>query len=128
MAKETEETIETLIAAHHARLNALMAGDRDAVARVVAEDMHYVSAVGHVQTRADVFEAIGSGELVIEKMESRDLQARIYGDIGILIYAADTRMRQGGRLVNGMTRSTTVYERRSGNWMMISQHQSSLET
>ena len=128
MAKETEEKIETLIAAHHARLNALMAGDRDAVARVVAEDMHYVSAVGHVQTRADVFEAIGSGELVIEKMESRDLQARIYGDIGILIYAADTRMRQGGRLVNGMTRSTTVYERRAGNWMMISQHQSSLET
>ncbi len=128
MAKETEETIETLIAAHHARLNALMAGDRDAVARVVAEDMHYVSAVGHVQTRADVFEAIGSGELVIEKMEARDLQARIYGDIGILIYAADTRMRQGGRLVNGMTRSTTVYERRAGNWMMISQHQSSLET
>ena len=128
MAKETEETIETLIAAHHARLNALMAGDRDAVARVVAEDMHYVSAVGHVQTRADVFEAIGSGELVIEKMESRDLQARIYGDIGILIYAADTRMRQGGRLVNGMTRSTTVYERRAGNWMMISQHQSYLET
>ena len=87
-----------------------------------------MSATGAVQTRADVFEAIGRGELVIERMESSNLDARIYGDIGILIYAANTRMRQAGRIGDGMTRSTTVYALRDGNWMMISQHQSHLDS
>ena len=128
MVERSGAKVDALIAAHHARLTALIAGDTKAVAKVVAEDMRYVSATGAVQTRADVFEAIGRGELVIERMESSNLDARIYGDIGILIYAANTRMRQAGRSVDGMTRSTTVYALRDGNWMMISQHQSHLDS
>jgi hypothetical protein len=36
-------------------------------------------------------------------------------------------MMNGDDIVEGVTRSTTVYEMRDGDWLMISQHQSPFE-
>ena len=117
----------SLTAAHHDRLNAASNSDPDALAKVVGEDMIYVSSFGKAHTHADVFAAFQSGTMKIERMESYDISTRIYGSIGILIYQADTKMMNGDDIVEGITRSTTVYEMRNGDWLMISQHQSSVE-
>ncbi len=117
----------SLTAAHHDRLNAVLEGDLDALAKVVGEDMIYVSSFGKAHTRADVFAAFRSGTMKIERMESYDISTRIYGNIGILIYQADTKMMNGNDIVEGITRSTTVYEMRNGDWLMISQHQSAVD-
>jgi hypothetical protein len=117
----------SLIAAHHDRLNAVLEGDLDALAKVVGEDMIYISSFGKAHTRADVVAALQSGTMKIERMESYDISTRIYGNIGILLYQADTKMVNGDDIVEGVTSSTSVYELRDGNWLMISQHQSPVE-
>jgi ketosteroid isomerase-like protein len=127
MNNDTPDLHASLTAAHHDRLNAVLKGDLEALAKVVGEDMIYVSSFGKVHTRADVIAAFQSGSMKIERMESYDISTRIYGGIGILIYQADTKMINGGDTVEGVTRSTTVYEMRGGNWLMISQHQSAVE-
>jgi hypothetical protein len=118
---------DSLIAAHHTRLQALLDGDLETLATVVGEDLRFVSAFGKVQTRPDVFAAFESGTLKIERMNSSDIGTRLYGDIGILIYKADTRTIDGDTVIEGMTRSTTVYAFRDGGWQLISQHQSRIE-
>ena len=127
MNSEPRDLHASLTAAHHERLNAVLDGDLDALAKVVGEDMIYISSFGKALTRADVFAAFQSGTMKIERMESYDISTRIYGSIGILIYRADTKMMNGDDIVEGVTRSTTVYEMRDGDWLMISQHQSPVE-
>jgi len=117
----------SLTAAHHDRLKAALDGDLVALAKVVGEDMIYISSFGKSHTRADVFAAFQSGGMKIERMESYDISTRIYGGIGILIYQADTKMMNGDDIVEGVTRSTTVYEMRNDDWLMISQYQSAVE-
>ena len=125
---DTIENLETsLVAAHDARLKAVMEGDLDALRRVVGEDMIYVSATGQARTRAEVFEAFSSGALKMLRMEASEVKTRLYGDIGILIYKADAKFVDGSVTVEGQTRSTTIYARRNGCWEMISQHQSKIE-
>jgi len=124
MHSDTPDLHASLIAAHHYRLNALLHGDLDALQKVVSEDMIYVSSVGKAHTRADVFAAFQAGTMKIERMQSYDISTRIYGGVGILIYQADTKMTNGDDVVKGIIKSTTVYEMRNDNWLMISQHQS----
>ena len=122
-----ENLVSSLVAAHHSRIQALLEGDLETLGKVVGEDLIFVSAHGKMQTRPEVFAAFESGALKIERMVSRDIAARLYGDIGILIYRADTKMTDGAVTIEGMTRSTTVYARRGDGWQLISQHQSRIE-
>ncbi|MBT3332399.1 MAG: nuclear transport factor 2 family protein [Rhodospirillaceae bacterium] len=121
----------SLIAAHHDRMNAVLTGDLDALVKVVGEDMIYVSSFGKAHTRAEVMAAIQSGAMKIERMVSYDISTRIYGNtggqIGILLYRADTKMINGDDVTEGITASTSIYEMRDGHWYMISQHQSPAE-
>ncbi|NKB55989.1 MAG: DUF4440 domain-containing protein [Alphaproteobacteria bacterium] len=127
MTDKDSELHESLIDAHHSRIQALLDGDVAALSTVVGEDLVFVSPQGKSQTRPEVFASFQSGALKIERMESRDISTRIYGDIGILIYSANAKLIDGDVAVEGMTRSTTVYARRNGGWQLISQHQSRLE-
>ena len=118
---------QSLIAAHEARIAALLSGDLDALRKVVAEDMIYISSRGQTSTRADVIRDVEAGNLRIQRMDTSNVSVRLFGDIGILIYDADAAMTHGETKVEGMTRSTTIYAHRDGAWRMISQHQSRLE-
>ena len=127
MSTDTPDKHTSLIAAHHARLSALIAGDIEALGKVVAEDMIFVSAKGITRTRPDVITSFKAGTMKIERMHSFDISTRIYGNTGILMYQADTKSRDGDLTIEGVTRSTTVYINGDGGWRMVSQHQSFLE-
>jgi len=116
----------SLIAAHDARLHALMAGDVDALARVVSEDMRFISPDGTEITRPDVVASLQNGTLRIDKMDCYDISTRLYGDTGILLYSAHSRSSDGKTVFEGRVRCTTVYVWRPEGWQMVSQHQSRL--
>ena len=117
----------SLITAHETRLKALLAGDLEMLKTVVGEDMVFISSSGGTTTRADVIARFNAGTMQIMRMDASDISTRIYGDIGILIYKADGKSRDGETVVEVITRSTTVYAFRDGGWQMISQHQSRIE-
>lgn len=117
----------TLRAAHDARLQALMACDVDALAKVVGEDMTFIGPDGTQISRADVVTALNNGTLRIERMDCYDLTTRIYGDIGILLYSAHAVTSDGVNTFDGHVRCTTVYQWRRSGWQMVAQHQSRLQ-
>jgi hypothetical protein len=94
------------------------------LSQVVGEDLIFVSPTGATQTRPEVFAAAKAGRLRIERMDSSDISTRFYGDVGMLMYQADGKMRDGDTVIEGMTRSTTVYVWRDVRWQLVSQHQS----
>ena len=117
---------ESLVAAHDARLNALIVGDVDALAKVVAEDMRFIGPDGTEITRPDVVQSINDGTLRMERMDCYDMTVRIYGDVGVLLYSAQARTSDGQNVFEGRVRCTTVYVWREAGWQMVSQHQSRL--
>lgn len=118
---------EALKAAHEQRIQALLDADTDALARVVSEDLTFVSSSGAVMTRPEVVASFKAGTMRIERMDCRNISTRIYGDTGVLLYTADGRSRFKEHVVEGLTRNTTVYVRFEGAWKMVAQHQSRIE-
>jgi ketosteroid isomerase-like protein len=117
---------ESLVAAHNARLAALMANDTTALAGVVGADLRFIGPDGQQITRADVVTAIHAGKLHIDRMDCYDMEIQIVGDIGVLLYSADACTSDGSTTFSGKVRCTTVYAWRTDGWQMINQHQSRL--
>jgi ketosteroid isomerase-like protein len=124
MDNENKELHASLIAAHQTRLKALLDGDAAILATVVGEDLTFVSSTGQTLKRPEVFAAMKAGTMKIERMDDFDIDTRIYGDIGVLIYCADTKAIHGNDILEGTTRSTTIYAKRGEGWQLVSQHQS----
>lgn len=122
-----DEPTRSLLAAHERRIQALLDADTAVLAEVVSEDLTYVSSTGVVMNRPEVFAAFEAGTMQIERMDCGSVSSRLYGDTGIVLYEADTRMRNGDQVIEGMTRSTTVYVRQGDGWRMVAQHQSRIE-
>ena len=127
MNDDSPEAHATLVAAHHARLRALLDGDLDALRRLVDESLVFISAAGVAMTWSDVVAGFQAGALKFERMDSSDIATRLYGDIGILIYKANNKGLDDGVAVESVTLSTSVYTKRDGGWKLISQQHSRIE-
>ena len=115
---------EGLLAAHNARIRALLDGDIEALSAVVADDMLFIGPTGSTMTRDDVALAITQGTMQFLRMDCADVSTVLYGNTGVLRYAADSETRVDSVVHVSRTRSTTVYVHRDDAWQMVAQHQS----
>ncbi len=114
---------EDLIDAHHSRIDALVAGDLEALSHIVGEDLVFVNANGRSMRRPEIFAAFEAGTMAVQRIESSDIEVRLYGDTAILAYRALTTVQDGDSLIDGLTQNTCVFIHRDGRWQMVSQHQ-----
>ena len=126
MNNGTAEDHTSLVAAHHARIQALLNADLDALSKVVGEDLVFISAFGHTMAWPDVVASISSGSLKMLRMDAAGIKTRIYGDVGLLTYRAKTESEHDGEKIVTSTISVTVYVKRNGGWQMVSQQHSPL--
>ncbi len=117
------EREEGLLAAHEARIAALVSGDLEALAKVVGEDLVFVNAGGKVMRRPEIFAAFQAGTMKVERIDADNIETRFYGETAILSYRAQTTVRDGESLIDGLTQNTCVFVNRDGRWQMVSQHQ-----
>ena len=115
---------EGLLAAHDARIRALLDGDIEALSAVVADDMLFIGPTGSTMTRDDVALAITQGTMQFLRMDCADVSTVLYGNTGVLRYAADSETRVDSVVHVSRTRSTTVYVYRNDAWQKVAQHQS----
>jgi len=126
MTNGSPEDHDSLVAAHHARVQALLDSDLSALSKVVGEDLVFISAFGQTMVWPDVVNSIQSGSLKMLRMGSVDIKTRIYGDVGLLTYKADTASLHDGEKIETSTLSVTVYIKRDDGWQMVSQQHSPL--
>lgn len=114
---------QELIEVHHARIDALVAGDLEGLEKIVGEDLVFVNANGRVLSRPQIFAAFEAGSMAVQRIESSDINVRLYGETAILAYRALTTVQDGENLIDGVTQNTCVFVHRDGRWQMVSQHQ-----
>lgn len=118
---------DEMIDVHEARVAALVAGDLDTLSNYVAEDLIYTSPKGKVQDRAAVFAGFKAGTTRVERMECDDFRVRKNGDAAVVTYRSRSRMVEPDYVVDGLMRSTSVYFKRDGAWVLVAQHQIPIE-
>ena len=113
---DTREMIRALDAE---RMGAMVAGDLEALGRILADDLTYVHTSAAIDTKQSILESIGNGNLNYRKMAARDVQVRDYGDSAILRGQADVEVRSGGNDLTFSLEFTNVYVNGDDGWQMV---------
>jgi hypothetical protein len=112
---------DEVIAAEQARAEALVHQDYAALDKILADDLVYCHASGHLDTKASYLALMHANKLYYFAVDSKGLRARTIGKIAVLNGPVAVRARNGTPEVNDVKiQVTEVYEKRDGRWQLIS--------
>ena len=91
-----------------------------AMEHLLAEDYLGISANGTVETKIQAIAQHKAGTLRISRLDISDLKVRVYGDTAVVTSKAELEGLNGERDMSGFYRYTRVYNRRLGQWKIVS--------
>jgi ketosteroid isomerase-like protein len=142
-AQVTDSSAEAeLRAAMGERLKASLEGDTEKIASSLADEYLQTDINGYVQDKTawlneyfkPLAELIKAGKFRWEVFEQKDVQIRIYGDCAVVIWALElkgsgarptpqhTLVADPSASFHRTLRSTAVYIRRNGKWLLAALH------
>jgi ketosteroid isomerase-like protein len=99
---------------------AQLSNDVGAMDRLLADDYIGISASGTIETKAEALALRRAGTLHITTLDLNDLKVRVYGDTAVVTSRADLEGTNGTSNISGKYRYTRVYNRRFGQWKIVS--------
>jgi len=99
---------------------AQLSNDVGTMDRLLADDYIGISASGTIETKAEALALRRAGTLHITTLDLNDLKVRIYGDTAVVTSRADLEGTNGTSTISGRYRYTRVYNRRLGQWKIVS--------
>jgi ketosteroid isomerase-like protein len=99
---------------------AQLSNDVAAMDRLLADDYIGISATGTIETKAEALALRRAGTLHITTLDLNDLKVRVYGDTAVVTSRADVAGTSGSSNISGKYRYTRVYNRRFGQWKIVS--------
>lgn len=88
--------------------------------KLLADDYIGISASGTIETKPEALALRRAGTLHITALDLNDLKVRIYGDTAVVTSKADLQGTNGAADISGKYRYTRVYNRRLGQWKIVS--------
>ncbi len=112
----------------HKEIEALEQKWRDAIIsnnvsemdHLLADDYIGISANGTVETKAQALALRKAGTVRITKLDLNDLKVRVYGDTAVVTSQAELAGTNGQSDISGDYRYTRVYNKRLGQWKIVS--------
>lgn len=117
-AKKTPSVQDQLIELDKAWTRAELKGDRRAAGALVAEDFVGTTQRGQIQTKADYIASITPNS---DMVKSDDYKITVHGNTAIMTHRSTV---EGVR--NIQFRSTHVWMKRNGKWLIIAHHGSQI--
>lgn len=105
-------------AADAQRFAAMVARDRPALERLLADDLTYTHSTGQVDSKAQFLDSLASGALVYRSIEPEEAAVRVYGETAVVTGRAVMRIENRGQTLVLPVRFTSVYVRRDGLWRL----------
>jgi ketosteroid isomerase-like protein len=99
---------------------AQLSNDVAVMDRLLADDYIGISATGTIETKPEALALRRAGTLHITALDLNDLKVRIYGDTAVVTSRADLEGTNGASDISGKYRYTRVYNRRYGQWKIVS--------
>ena len=118
-AQSSEATAE-LLAVQQERFDAAISKDISKLEQMVAEEVRYCHTTGAVDTKASYLETVRTGGIGWLEVDPIGMEARIYGDIGIIAGEVIQKITVGGRAepIDMHIRTIDVYIKRGGRWQL----------
>ena len=99
---------------------AVISNDVGQMDHLLADDYIGISANGTVETKAQELAQRKAGTVRISQLDLTDLKVRVYGDTAVVTSRADLQGSNGQSNTSGNYRYTRVYNRRLGQWRIVS--------
>ncbi len=87
---------------------------------LLADDYIGITSNGTIETKAQVLAQSRAGTVRISKLDLSDIHVRVYGDTAVVTSVADLVGTNGASDISGEYRYTRVYNRRLGQWKIVS--------
>lgn len=87
---------------------------------LLAEDYIGITSNGTIETKAQALAQRRAGTVRISRLDLSDIHVRIYGDTAVVTSQADLEGTNGASDISGQYRYTRVYNRRLGQWKIVS--------
>jgi hypothetical protein len=101
------------------RAQAVLTGNTTALDPMTADDYTVINISGQPLTKAQLFEALKSGDLKYDQLENDDIRVRVYGDTAVLSGRTTQKGQFKGKDISGQTRFTRVYVKQHGKWQAV---------
>lgn len=99
---------------------AQLSNDVAVMDRLLADDYVGISASGIIENKTEALALRRAGTLHITNLDLNDLKVRIYGDTAVVTSRADLAGTSGSSDIGGTYRYTRVYNKRYGQWKIVS--------
>jgi len=87
---------------------------------LLADDYVGISANGTIETKSQTIAQRKAGTIRIKALDLDDLKVRLYGDTAVVTSTAELQGVNGQSDISGKYRYTRVYNRRLGQWKIVS--------
>jgi ketosteroid isomerase-like protein len=94
--------------------------DISVISSLLADDYVGITANGTVETKSQTIAQRKAGTIRITSLDLDDLKVRLYGDTAVVTSKADLQGVNGQSDISGKYRYTRVYNRRLGQWKIVS--------
>lgn len=117
---------EELVAVAEAWDRAMVTNDPDAIGAYMADDWTIVGPDGSVGGKASFLEALRSGDLAHDVMETHDPEVRVYGDVAVVVARGVSGGVYRGDRFHLVERTSCVFVRQDGRWRCVLTHLSQI--
>jgi ketosteroid isomerase-like protein len=119
-AEEEIKTLELKLA------DLIVHGQWDEYEKHLTSDYTHVATNGTLETKDETMAGFRKGPRTIIVMEPEELHARTYGQTAILQGKTTISWREAGRLSTKVERSTQVFVKQEGQWLLATEHETML--
>lgn len=88
--------------------------------RLLADDYIGITSNGTLETKPQALAQRRAGTVRITKLDLSDMHVRVYGDTAVVTSQAELEGTNGASDISGQYRYTRVYNRRLGQWKIVS--------
>lgn len=119
-AVAAEPAVISAVRADKARLTAMMAGDGDALAKLMSDQLRFVHSDGRVESKADYVKNMMAGDTQYADAKTSELETmQVSSEVVVVLGVQEMRKRLGTEWSNIKLRYLAVWRNEGGSWRMI---------
>jgi hypothetical protein len=119
-AAAAEPVVISALRADKARLAAMMAGDGEALGRLMSDQLRFVHSDGRVESKSDYVKNLIAGDTEYADAKTSELETtQVSPDVVVVIGAQQMRKRLGPTWSEIKLRYLAVWRNENGQWRMV---------
>jgi ketosteroid isomerase-like protein len=108
-----------LLAVNAARFRAMVRQDLRGVDTLLAPELTYIHSDGGLESKTQFLATLQTGRLRYRTIDPSELEARVYGNVGVVTGRSRMGVRAGRKLLQFSIRFTAMYRRVGNGWLLV---------